>query len=363
MERTWGEMDTVQLWSLYYNHAPQIFKRIEQCQNDADFRQIYMMDDGCRKLVVKQAANAFTNRERILGWDRLIREYNKLGIYCPQIVCNCRNELMYEYTLEEKKHWVYAEEFAKYNTVEQIRRERCTDVYGRPRYLDDVLRSVGKVGAMHFDFLSFPSAYCLLEPFSLPDTMDEVTECALNFRDVIQTECPRYMAQVERLMSLFFSNQAALREVYGDLPVSCFQADLNDGNILLDEHYDFAGLIDFNLSGREPVLNYAVRAALWRLQDVRLYSQDDKHIELFWYDDALDDLRIQVFLHNLEIIAENYQFSAGERRAFPILLRYMNSFWWNHIDEIKRVKDDNDRIHSLLCWLERQMTRNDIQLF
>ena len=51
--------------------------------------------------------------------------------------------------------------------------------------------------------------------------------------------------------------------MYSALPFSCFQGDLNESNILLDENGRFAGLLDFNLCGREPVLNYAVREALW----------------------------------------------------------------------------------------------------
>ena len=355
-------MEIAQLWPLYYESAPQILKTLDLSRGESDFRQVYILDGGHRKLAVKHASNAFTDGERIAGWARLMEAYNKTGIYCPNIVCNRHNELFHSYLSGGRRYFVYAEEFARYETAEHIGRAQSADPNGRPCYMDGVLRSVGRVASMHFDFLPFPSGYCLLEPFCPPDATDEATECALSFRDFVRTECPRYAGRVDRLTALFFSNQEALRALYPALPVSCFQADLGDANILLDGEKNFAGLIDFNLSGKEPVLNYAVRAALWKIYDFRLYDRENGGSRLFWYDRGLDDLRMQLFLENLRLIAESYRFSDSERAAFPALLRYMNSFWWHHVEEIQRIQGDDDKIQGLLGWLERQMTRDDIAL-
>ena len=141
---------------------------------------------------------------------------------------------------------------------------------------------------------------------------------------------------------------------------SCFQSDLNDSNILLDENNKFVGLIDFNLCGKEPILNYAVREALWGVSDKRLFGEKDSR--LYFYDNELDELRIKLFLENISYIQEYYGFSAFEKNAFPILFRYMNSFWWFHLDEIKLIKEDECKITKLFKWLEQQMTRDDIRL-
>ena len=139
-----------------------------------------------------------------------------------------------------------------------------------------------------------------------------------------------------------------------------FQADLNDSNILLDSDNNFVGLIDFNLCGKEPILNYAVREALWSISDNRLF--DEKESRLYFYDEELDNLRISLFLENMSYIQENYRFSSFEKEVFPILFRYLNSFWWFHLDEIKLIKDDEYKTSQLLDWLEWQMTRDDIRL-
>lgn len=95
-----------------------------------------------------------------------------------------------------------------------------------------------------------------------PDTTDEATECAVAFVNYIRDNIPAFLSQAEALLEMFYKRQEELKTVYPSLPTSCFQADLNDSNILLDEDSNFVGLIDFNLCGKEPILNYAVREAL-----------------------------------------------------------------------------------------------------
>ena len=135
---------------------------------------------------------------------------------------------------------------------------------------------------------------------------------------------------------------------------------MNDSNILLDGDLNFVGLIDFNLCGKEPILNYAVREALWGVSDKRLFGEKDSR--LYFYDKELDNLRMNLFLENIANIKETYQFSSFERDVFPILFRYMNSFWWFHLDEIKLIKDNEYKTGQLLDWLEWQMTRDDVCL-
>ena len=159
---------------------------------------------------------------------------------------------------------------------------------------------------------------------------------------------------------MFYKRQTEFSTVYSSLPTSCFQADLNDSNILLDENNHFVGFIDFNLCGKEPILNYAVREALWGVSDKRLF--DEKNSRLYFYDNELDELRIKLFLENIGYIQENYEFNKLEKEVFPILFRYMNSFWWFHLDEIKLIKEDERKITQLFDWLEYQMTRDDIRL-
>lgn len=96
------------------------------------------------------------------------------------------------------------------------------------------------------------------------------------------------------------------------------------------------------------------------VSDKRLFGEKDSR--LYFYDSDLDELRIKLFLENIGYIQEYYKFNELEKKVFPILFRYMNSFWWAHLDEIKLIKEDENKIALLFGWLEYQMTRDDIRL-
>lgn len=346
--------------SLYFDSDTVQVEVLDLCRGDNDFRKVYIAEDGGRKLVIKSMSNTFSDRRRITGWFRLMEAYRETGLYVPAVVPGLDGEVLYEETREGRTYYTYAEEFAVYETAEHIGEESCRDAAGNYTFTPDVMRSLGKIAAAKLDFLDWPSAYCLLEPFCAPDTTDEGTECADAFVTYIRENLPQYLPRTEALYALFLRRQEELRAIYPTLPVSCFQGDLNESNILLDENGRFAGLIDFNLCGREPVLNYAVREALWAVYDRCLFGEDDSR--LCYYDKALDDIRIRSFLRNMRYVQEYYSFSEAEKEAFPILLRYMNSFWWQTLSEIQRIREDDDSIGKLFCWLEFQMTRDDIRL-
>ncbi len=346
--------------SLYYDTDVTIVKTFDLCRGDDDYRKVYIVDDGQRKIVIKYLSNTFSDKRRIEGWFNLMDEYRKIGLYCPAIFPNRNGELLHRDTIDGRDYYIYAEEFSIYETAEHIGEEQYKDDNGQYCFISDVMRSLGRIASAHLNILDWPSAYCLLEPFCAPDTTDEATECAEAFVKYIRENLPMHLPRAEALLEMFYKRQEELKTVYFSLPTSCFQADLNDSNILLDENSHFVGLIDFNLCGKEPILNYAVREALWGVSDKRLFGEKDSR--LYFYDSDLDELRIKLFLENIGYIQEYYEFTEFEKKVFPILFRYMNSFWWAHLDEIKLIKEDENKIALLFDWLEHQMTRDDIRL-
>lgn len=346
--------------SLYYDSEVSDVKTLDLCRGDDDYRKVHIVDDGHRKLVIKYLSNTFSDRRRIEGWFKLMDEYRKIGLYCPAVVPNRNGELLHCDTKDGRDYYTYAEEYSTYETAEHIGKDKYKDEQGHDCFTPDVMRSLGKIASAKLDILDWASAYCLLEPFCAPDTTDEATECAVAFVNYIRDNIPAFLPRAEALLEMFYKRQEELKTVYPSLPTSCFQADLNDSNILLDEDSNFVGLIDFNLCGKEPILNYAVREALWGVSDKRLFGEKDSR--LYFYDKELDNLRINLFLENIAYIQESYKFGSLEKDAFPILFRYMNSFWWFHLDEIKLIKEDESKITQLFDWLECQMIRDDIHL-
>ncbi len=346
--------------SLYYDTEVTDIKTLDLCRGDDDYRKVYIVNDGQRKLVIKHLSNTFSDKRRINGWFDLMDEYREIGLYCPSVVPNLRGEILHCDTVEGRDYYTYAEEFSIYEIAEDVGVKKCKDERGRYLFTPDVMRALGKIAAAKLNILDWPSAYCLLQPFCSPDTTDEATECAEAFVAHVKENLPEHLPRAEALLKLFYQRQDELRAIYDTLPSSCFQADLNDSNILIDDNKKFVGLIDFNLCGKEPVLNYAVREALWAVSDSCLYGENDSR--LYFYCKELDEVRICSFLEHIRYIQENYTFSDAERDAFPVLFRYMNSFWWFHLNEIKMIREDDRKITQLLDWLEHQMMRDDIRL-
>lgn len=346
--------------SLYYDTEVSDVTTLDLCRGEDDYRKVHIVDDGHRKLVIKYLSSTFSDKRRMEGWFKLMDEYRKTGLYCPAVVPNLNGDLLHCDTFDGRDYYTYAEEYAIYETAEHIGKEKYLDAQGHACFTADVMRSLGKIASAKLDILDWPSAYCLLAPFCAPDTTDEGTECAIAFVRYIRENVPGYLQRAEDLLKLYYRRQEELRAVYHLLPTSCFQADLNESNILLDSNRNFVGLIDFNLCGKEPILNYAVREALWGIADRRLFGEQDSR--LYFYDKELDSLRISLFLENIGYIQEAYTFSSFEREVFPVLFRYINSFWWFHLHEIKLIKEDECKITQLFDWLEHQMTRDDIRL-
>ena len=92
------------------------------------------------------------------------------------------------------------------------------------------------------------------------------------------------------------------------------------------------------MCGKEPILNYTVREALWGVSDKRLFGENGSR--LYFYDKESDNLRIKLFLENIGYIQENYRISEFEKSVFPNLYRYMNSFCWISLNEITLIKDN-----------------------
>lgn len=339
--------------TLYYDVEVKDVEVKDSSHGDDDFRKAYIVNDGKTKIVIKYFSNSFSTETRIMGWFRLMDEYRKFGLYCPAIILNRHGELLHKHTVDGRDYYVYAEEFSPFQTAEQL------DVEKR-QYMPDVLRSLGTIASKRLDFLDFPSAYCLLEPFAGVDTTDEETECALLFVDYIKKNLPQFLPRAEKLLNVFYQNQEECKKVYDALPTSCFQADLNSSNILLDDNLKFVGLFDFNLCGKEKNLNYAMREALWATYQSCLVDKDNNYI--FYFDKKLDDLRMKCFLENMSYIQQTYTFNDEEKKAFPILLRYINTFWWYSLSDLEFFSQDTGKVERILDWFEFQMTRDDIML-
>lgn len=324
-----------ELFQHFFESVPVELEVINTSRNDKDFREVLIatLESG-RKAVLKVADNDFTFPEKIKIWQRTVEEYRKLGYYCPKILSDMNGEFP-KVQYKGRSCIAYGEEYSIYSPVEQ--RDFITEDDAVPveAYEDDIWIMTAKVAAQYFSYAEYPSGYCLFETFCPSDKIDEVLEVALEWKKYVESLGEEYQPQVQRIWSLWTENRNALEPLYKDLPTSVFQADLNTTNILLDESNNFVGVYDFNLCGREVLLNYLMR---------------ETHGESFQNE-------LENIFKRLRLVSRYYNFSDKEKQVALMLYRCLKPLWYTD-DCLKKGKKDPEKIKGRLDEIERYLTED-----
>lgn len=318
--------DIISIIKMFTAEAVSEYSIKDSSRGDSDFREaVFVTAESGNRFVIKLACNSFTSAESIRMWQRCAEEYLKHGYYCPHIFASLDGHFP---TVEYKGHEcvVYAEEFSKYESVDKVDEAES--------YRDELYIMTARIAAQYYDYTSIPSAYTLFDLFP-GDEVDEVTLNALEFRKYCQTLPECFKEQADRIFQRWEENRKALEGVYHKLPFSVFQADFNDTNVLVDKEGRFVGIYDFNLAGRDEILNYLFR-------------------EIFngTFEEELNEI-----LRALKIASEYYRFSEEEIKAAPLIYRCVKPIWYTRVYELKEVKDDVKAIQDCLDKMENAQIR------
>ena len=322
------------IFRMFFDEVPVSCREINTSRGDSDFRSTFIVEtDSGGKRVIKLADNDFTFPEKIKMWQKTVREYLALGYYCPKIISDKTGGFP-GVTYGGHRCVAYAEEYSLYSSVEDRDSDKSakTDaLYEKCRR--DIWIMTARIAAKRLDYTEYPSAYCLFETFCPSDKTDEVLENALNWKEYADTLPDRFGKQVQRIWRLWTINRKALEAVYGKLPTSVFQADLNASNILADDNGKFMGVCDFNLCGKDVFLNYLMRE-----------NFND-------FEAEIDMIRTA-----LEISREYYRFSDIEKETALPLYRCLKPLWYNKTERLKELKNDYEAIKEYLDKTEYYLT-------
>lgn len=329
------EYEIKKIWGFFSNQIPSEMKILDTRDYPDDFREaISITLEKDERYVLKLAANEFTFSGRITMWERTAKEYRRLGFYAPKILTDLQGGFP---RVEYKGHdcVAYVEEFVPYKTAGEPRKDDKVDLIPPKLYIHDVWRMTAKVAQKHFDFTEYLSAWCLFDLFDSTYEEDEVMENAHAWKEYADSLPEEFREQVERIWNLWIENKNQLEPVYRDLPKSVFQADINSSNILLDEDNKFVGVFDFNLAGKEVVLNYLFRET---------FGND--------FEDELDKL-----FEMLQVVGEYYEYSELEKEWVLKLYRYLKPLWYIKVENLKKRKDDWVAVREYLNKIEEYLTK------
>lgn len=341
------------IFQLYDSRLPVRYEIKDTSHGEDDFRQAIIAEWPDRKLVIKLASNDFSTPERVCDWRNTIEAYRELGYDCPRILPDVNGNFAAAVEFDGKICTLFAEEFARHRIGGD---ESKRDGNGRYLWHDDAIRSIGRVGAAKLTVADHPSGMCLFDTYAPSDETDEVFESALDFKALMEEKYPQFGERFTAIWNTYLENMTKLEKIYSSLPRSVFQADLNPTNILVDDDNRLMGMFDFNLSGRETVLNYLFREAMvFFYEDVIFRCELDGYSAVFDRRDvakaALESLE-----YNIRVMKEVYSFSEKEIEAAPLLYRHLRTFWWQPACLLPMVGEDTQRVKEILDWCEKVLS-------
>ncbi len=347
-------MELPEIIGLFVKTPPADVETIETSHGEDDFREAVIVrwenavlppEQGDR-MVIKLASNGFTDPARLEMWERLAEEYRRRGYWCPRFLRTKAGEFPYvEY--QGRRCVVYGEEYARFRTADSFETEEVS-LNGRFVFLDDLLRMNAEIAAAHLDFTDLPSAWCLFRTFDPADAEDEVMENARGWLACAETLPDSFRPQVSRIWERWLDNRAFLEKEYHRLPASVFQADLNGTNVLLREDGQFAGIMDFNLAGREVFLNYLFREAPYVFGRGPLPGEKAA-------PPSPQDWALKRIFSALRVVKEHYAFSEAEKELALPLFRCLSPLWFTAVEQLRAAKGERE-IRAALDDAERALT-------
>lgn len=220
----------------------------------------------------------------------------------------------------------YAEEYSAYKSVSNSKNVKP--------YKNDLYLMTARVAAKKLNYTDTPSAYCLFDTFP-GDEMDEVTYNAIEFQKYSKTLPQRFAEQTSRMFNRWKKNRVQLENIYFKLPTSVFQADFNDTNVLVNQDGQFVGIYDFNLAGKDVLLNYLFR-----------------EIHHGTFEEELNSI-----LEALKVVSSAYTFSEQEKEAALLIYRCVKPLWYTRILTLKEAADNKTAIQKRLDEMEYAQTR------
>jgi GNAT superfamily N-acetyltransferase len=338
--------DTAALAALFSAEPSVSIAFHDGSQRKNDLRLTFFAEfHGRGKCVIKAAKSGFSTRERVNGWADLTERYNALGIYAPRYLRTAAGD----YTAELNGYVVWAEEFSKFAQDKNCKREN---------FAEELFRGLGLVAASSAPLVPWVSAYDIYDRFSPDDEDVEILANAAGLERRISADYPQYAERIAALVREFRRRYAAFEPTYRALPKAVFQADLNNSNLLFDGG-KLAGLMDFNISGTDCVLNYAFCECYYYLEDDDFAKSALLGFDGFKAAHALVEQRLR---RNLGCVGEVYKWTDAERAAFGDYYNVSAPFRPTNSGEYHELMDEHGEkyVPFVLDVIEYHLTRADV---
>lgn len=324
------------------------FELIERLSTEDDIRFSYKVITTKSRFVLKLARNSFTTVSHIGKWSELSSLYRMLGYETPEFVTmNDGNSAFTWMDMSGQYFVVWCETFV------ELTNNKDMSLNDAKEYKASVGELIGKVATQSIPFeMDTPTPYCLFEKFCLDDPSDEYTEFMSKTYELLKGHSSVEQMYLEYVYSTFLRLRTELKQVYNKLPSAVFQSDLNESNLIL-ENKTIKGLIDFNISGREVVVNYLINEGVY---------QEEQVIHELWLDKTYNQEADRKFKWVIDTFSKHYTWTKEEKMYFPLVYKVIRPFkFLFFVGLIRSFKnEDYVEVNCRLKWMIQELERTDL---
>ena len=287
--------DIREILSLYGIVSFLSCRKIDSSRGEDDIRWNYVIDN---KYVLRINSCDVMTEDRLGEINALAGRYMEAGIQCPKYIASRSGAFLVRWA----ELYCYLSEYLDYELASEkdLRDEDKLD-----KEIQDFTAAFARKNR-NIGLSEIMSMYSLFElcPYDQKAGIDEKQE---NLNALIEVLEELDCAELGR--SLSDRNEAIRQELkgfYRQLPRCVFQGDENSTNVLIDEEEHFVGLIDFNMSGTEVIVNYLANNAGFCVKE--------KDLEVNEPENALTNA-ISHYRANMQRLLALYGAEETERRA------------------------------------------------
>jgi hypothetical protein len=323
-------------------------KLISERTDLEDIRFNFEIETETTKYVGKLHSNSFTKVSRIYDTNKLINIYNEIGYSTPKYIESSRYGIAHNYNVFGRNYCLWVEEFKDFETVSEII-QKSPDALKEIEILkiNQIPKYIGEIASLTKNL-----KYNTNSPYRLFQSLDSITaideyEVYLNKANkLLESNIYIDMMTLKEVTNRFHSIRQHLKQSYDNLPYAVFQSDLRNENILVDEEYNFQGVIDFNLAGREKVLTYLINELAYR---------ELKSIKELWLEDSYIENHLGIFKDQLKIFMDYYTFNSLEKEMFVDLYKAIIPFKFYPLTDLMNCfkEQDYDEVNYRLKWMKK----------
>lgn len=224
---------------------------------EEDIRYSYVIS---QKYVLKMNTAEMVTEDFLQGISQLVEKYRDIGVWCPKILANKEEKLLYQLEQDGMLYHCYVEEYAPY----EIAKGKVDSEYALK---EEMLAHVGKLAAKYSgkDLRKTYSMWSIIDLAPLDVEVDEKQENMNALVEALQKH--GYDAEAEEVIRVNIACRDHIMKYFDLLPRCVYQGDLNRSNILIDKNKHFTGIIDFNMYGTEVNVNCFLNESMYYLDE------------------------------------------------------------------------------------------------